>query len=379
MVEIITGPLDYHSAKYYMIKILKFINEYGKTTDKCSLHINLSFKDEDLKDLNFLRQILTTDEDMIYKKFPSRKNNVYARSIKTIIPFKDYDYSNISIGSIRNVLQVPKSKYYGINFQNVDSEKNQRIEFRYIGGENYENKIGDILEIMDNMIINTYENLNGSFSDENIEQLTEFLEQRINSFKNINSYDNFLVEYPNIEIQINQDSRYEVVSTHYPKIYEKIFNFLERIENIKEGIINFYVITNKIEIVGAEFTALTDLNNYDFIKCDIYGGIFNSSNIYDCKIINCEVNKSKIDNSDLKEIKLISCNVDNSELDNCFFQAGLLNSHMEGGIFRSGKLGPYATFSDSTVIVGKEKDNFFNTKTEDDEEDDNQKNKKNDE
>lgn len=368
MCEIVTGPLDYHSAKYYMIKILKFIDKYGHTTDKSSLHINLSFVDEDLNNLNILKQILTTDEDLIYKKFPTRKNNVYARSIKTIIPFKDYDFSNVAIGSVRNVLQVPKSKYYGINFQHVNKERGQRLEFRYIGGENYETKVGDILEIMDNMIINSYNSINNGFDNDDVEKLSVFLDKRINSFKNINSYDNFLIEYPNLEIQIDQDARYEVVSTHYSKIYEQIFDFLEKVEGIEEGVINFFVSSNKIEIVGAKFTAITDINNIDFIKCDIYGGIFNHSNIYDCKMINCEINRSKIDNSDLKETKLISCNVDNSDLNNCFFQAGLLNSHMEGGIFRSGQFGPYATFSDSTIIVGKEEDNFFNTKTEDDEE-----------
>ena len=366
MAEIVTGPLDYYSAKYYLIKILKFIKKYGKTTEKSSLHINVSFDGEDLNNLNFLKQILTTDEDLIYKKFPDRKNNVYARSVKNIIPFKDYDYSNISINSIRNVLQLPDSKYYGINFQNVNKDKSQRLEFRYIGGENYETKVGDILEIMDNMIVSTYNSLNSEFDKKDIETLTEFLENRINSFKNINTYDNFLVEYPNIEIQINQDSRYEVVSTHYSKICKKIFNLFEKIENINEGVLNFYVVSNKIEVVGAEFTAISDLNNYDFIKCDIYGGIFNSSNIFDCKMINCDISKSKIDKADLKDTKLISCNVDNSNLDNCFFQAGLLNSHMEGGIFRSGQIGPHASFSDSTLVVGKNEDSFFNTKSDDD-------------
>lgn len=376
MAEIITGPLDYYSAKYYLIKILKFIDKYGYTTNKSSIHINLSFKDKNLNNLNILRQILTTDEDLIYKKFPTRKNNMYARSIKTIIPFKDYDFSNVAIGSIKNILQVPKSKYYGINFQHINNEIGQRIEFRYIGGENYEKSIGDILEIMDNMIINTYNNINSGFTDRDINQLSEFLEERINSFKNINSYDSFLVEYPNLEIQINQDPRYEVVSTHYSKIYEKIFNFLERVEDIKEGILNFFINTNKIEVVGAEFTAITDLSDYDFIKCDIYGGIFNNSNIYDCNMINCEINRSMVDGSELKDIKLISCNVKDSMLENCFFQAGLLDSHMEGGIFRSGKLGPYATFSDSTMVVGREEQNFFNTKMEDDDLESDKKNKK---
>jgi uncharacterized protein YjbI with pentapeptide repeats len=368
MAEIITGPLDYYTAKYYMIKILKFIDTYGRTTDKSSIHINISFDGEDLNNINILKTILNVDEESIYKKFPSRKNNVYARSVRNIIPFKDYDFSNVGIETIRNVLHIPDSKYYGINFQHVNKEREQRLEVRYIGGKNYQTQVSDIIEVMDEIIVLTYENIKTGFNDEDIDILNEFLEDRITNFRNLNTYDSFLVEYPNLEIQIDRNNTYEIVSSHYGKLYEKIYNFLDSIENIEEGIINFYTSTNKIEIVGAKFEAINELSNIDFISCDIYGGIFNSSNVYDSKILNSEFNRSKIDKSDVVETKLISCNVEDCDLNNCFFQAGLLNSHMEGGVFRSGKLGQYATFSPTTKIVGKE-DKFFGNKKEEETED----------
>jgi len=365
MAEIVTGPLDYYSAKIYLIKILKFIDKYGYTSDKSSLHINISFVDQDLDDLNILKEILTVDEDFIYSKFPSRKNNIYAKSVKSIIPFKDYDFSNISINRISSVLRVPNSKYYGINFQNVNSEDAQRVEFRYIGGEDYQKQVGDILEIMDSIIVNTYNNINGEFDNNDIEKLTEFLDERISSFKNLSTYDNFLVEFPMIELQIDQDNRYEVVSAHYPKLYERLYTLIESVDKLEETVVNYYVESNKIEIVGAKFDSVLDLYNFDFIRCEIYGGIFINTNIFDSVLINSEVQKGSIDNSEVKDSKLISCNVNTSELTNCFFQAGLLNSHMEGGIFRSGKIGAEASFSESTTIIGKDKENFFNTEYED--------------
>lgn len=368
MAEIITGPLDYYSAKYYLVKILKFIDKHGYTNDNCSLHINLSFKDEDLNNLNILKQILTIDEDEIYSKFPSRKNNIYAKSVQNIIPFKDYDFGNISIGNVKNVLQVPNSKYYGINFQNVNETTSQRVEFRYIGGEDYQKQVGDILEISDKMIITTYQNLKVGFDDKDIDKLMGFLDDKINNFKNLSTYDNFLVEYPSIQLQVDMDSRYEVVSAHYSKLYDNIYTFLQSVEDLNECIINYYVSTNKIEIVNGNFRSILDLVGYDFINCEIYGGIFINSNMHNCKIINAEIQRSKVGKSDIKDAKLISSNIEDCELVNCFFQAGLLNSHMEGGIFRSGKIGPYATFSDSTTIIGKEKENFFKTKYDEDEE-----------
>ena len=43
MVELVTGPMHYNDAKFYLIKILKFIQNYGYTNDNSSIHFNLSF------------------------------------------------------------------------------------------------------------------------------------------------------------------------------------------------------------------------------------------------------------------------------------------------------------------------------------------------
>jgi hypothetical protein len=83
MVELVTGPLDYYDAKYYLIKIIKFIQTHGYTNEKCSVHFNLSFNGEkNLNDLNILKLILNTDENEIYRYYPSRKGNVYAKLLR---------------------------------------------------------------------------------------------------------------------------------------------------------------------------------------------------------------------------------------------------------------------------------------------------------
>ena len=117
MVELVTGPMDYNDSKFYLIKILNFIQKFGYTNDKASIHFNISFKDDrDLNDLNVLKLILNTDENEIYRFFPSRKGNIYAKSVKNIIPFKEYDFFNIPIDSVKNNLMLPDNKYFGINF-----------------------------------------------------------------------------------------------------------------------------------------------------------------------------------------------------------------------------------------------------------------------
>ena len=159
MVELVTGPLDYYDAKYYLIKIVKFIQNYGYTNEKSSVHFNLSFNgDKNLNDLNTLKLILNTDEDEIYRVYPSRKGNVYAKSVKKMIPFKEYDFFNISIDVVKNNLRLPNDKYYGINFLHINNEKeSQRLELRYIGGKDYEKNIGNLIYFMDRFIINVYD------------------------------------------------------------------------------------------------------------------------------------------------------------------------------------------------------------------------------
>lgn len=173
MVELITGPMPYYDSKFYMIKILKFIQEYGYTTDKSSIHYNLSFteeSDKNLNDLNILKLILTTDEDEVYRIFPSRKGNVYAKSVKKMIPYKEYDFNNIPIDIVKNNLRLPSDKYFGINFLHINKDKNgQRLEFRYIGGKDYEKNIGQIVYFLDRFIIDVYNSVDAGFTDDDIE------------------------------------------------------------------------------------------------------------------------------------------------------------------------------------------------------------------
>jgi hypothetical protein len=225
MIELVTGPLEYHEAKYYLIKIAKFIQTYGYTSEKSSIHFNISFKgDRDLNDLNVLKLILNTDEEEIYRVFPTRKDNVYAKTVKKIIPYKDYDFFNVSIGAVKNSLRLPSDKYYGINFMHINSKKEtQRLEFRYIGGKDYEKNTGQLLYFMDKFIINVHESIDTGFNSEDINKLEEYLEKNIKMFKNFSKYDNFIVNFPTIQLQIDQNSDYEVVAAYYAKIYTKIY------------------------------------------------------------------------------------------------------------------------------------------------------------
>lgn len=367
MVELVTGPMDYYDAKYYLIKISKFIQNYGYTNDKSSIHFNLSFTsdDKDLNDLNILKLILTTDEEEIYRVFPTRKDNVYAKSIKKIIPYKEYDFFNVPINTVKNNIRVPNDKYYGVNFTHINNEKeSQRLEFRYIGGKDYEKNIGQLIYFMDRFIINVYDSVDVGFDSEDINKLEEYLEENIKLFKNFSKYDNFIVEFPTIQIQVDQTSDYDLINAYYSRIYPKLYSVIDSSSDLKECMINYVTETQKIEIVDANIKATSTIKNFELINCNLEG-IFDSCTLVGCEVINSQLSKSSIIHCDVDNSKVLACRVDGSSLKNCYFMEGFLNGDMMGGVFRSGELGPYASM-DADVKIVNDHENFFNTKFDDD-------------
>jgi hypothetical protein len=364
MVELVTGPLDFYNAKYYLIKILKFIQNYGYTNDKCSVHFNLSFDNKDLNDLNVLKLILNVDEDEIYRGYPSRKGNVYAKTIKKVVPFKEYDFFNIPIDVVKNNLRLPNDKYYGVNFLHINSDKQkQRLEFRYIGGKDYEKNVGQVIYFLERFILTVNSCVDIGFTTEDKNKLEDYLEYNISYFKNLSKYDNFIVEFPTIQIQIDQNSNYDVINAYYPKIYNKLFHLIENTEDLKECIVNYVTGTQLFEIVDAKIKATSTIRGYELVNCDIEG-LFDDCFFLSCQINNSQITKSKLQHTDADNSKILNCRVEGSTLTNCYFMEGYLNGDMVGGVYRSGKLGPYATM-DSDVKVVTDHDNFFDTRYED--------------
>lgn len=365
MVELITGPLEYHEAKYYLVKINKFIQTHGYTNEKSSIHFNLSFDDDtkNLNNLNILKLILSIDEEEIYRYYPSRKDNVYAKSVKKIIPYKEYDFFNIPINTVKNNVRIPNDKYYGINFININKDKiSQRLEFRYIGGRDYEKNIGQLIYFMDKFIVNVYDSIGTNFTKDDIDKLEEYLDNNIKQYKSFSKYDNFIVEFPNIQLQIDQISEYNIISAYYQKIYQTLFKLIDSTVDLKECIINYVTKTQKLEIVDAYIKTTSTITELEMINCKLEG-IFEKCEFIGCEISNSQLSTSKIINSEVDNSKVLSCKVDSSRLNNCYFMDGYLNGDMFGGVFRSGELGPYASI-DSEVKIVNDTDNFFNTKFE---------------
>jgi hypothetical protein len=78
MIELVTGPMGFYEAKIQLVNILKFIDKWGYTTDKSSIHINISFIEDcelSISQINILKMIIRSNEEEIYQLFPSRQHN----------------------------------------------------------------------------------------------------------------------------------------------------------------------------------------------------------------------------------------------------------------------------------------------------------------
>ena len=365
-IELITGPMPYNNAKLILLKILKILQEYAKTDDKTSLHINISFDknetDKTLDRLNILKLILNTDEDLVYKFFPTRKNNFYAKSVKRLIPFKGYDYVNDAINILINNIQLIDSKYYGIN---IKEAYNGRLEFRYIGDKDYQFKTREIMELMDYFISLTWNSIDEEMDDEDIKKLRGYLEENINNFKNFTKLENFIAEFPTIQLEVDKDEEFVVVKSYYSNIYTKIYDLIKNIYNLNNCIINWDTDTKMLELVDADFQTIFDLGNISVIDSNANGGTYNDSQFINCEVKNAHLHNCTFISADLYNCKLENCNVDaQSMLKNCYWYGGLMGGDFQSGVFRSGKIGEFGVLGDAVRIV-TDMDSYFNTSIDD--------------
>jgi hypothetical protein len=352
MIELITGPLNWIDARVIIIKMLEFIKTNGYTDEHCSIHINISFDDMNVIAINPLKLILNFNEDFVYEKFPTRRNNIYAKSIKWIVPFEDWNDSETAINSIIQSVKLPDdTKYYGINLQ---KRFKNYLEFRYIGDENYENKTDDILNLMDYFIIQTRKAIGVELTDEDNIKLMAYLEQNINWFKQYKTYDEFLSNIHGINVEVDRSNLYNDVKMSWDKFKNKLFEIVKSCDNIKNAIINYNSTTGRLEIVDAIINKIHYLKGIDFINCQI-----SECAIYNCDIIDCRIENGHMYNCNIYETKLINIKLSNcnalewSELNDCMFDGGVLDCKMTGGVFRSGELRENADLESDVKMANK--------------------------
>lgn len=371
MVELVTGPIPYTNSKLILLKVLKFIQEHGKTNNKCAIHINVSFNkdntNKNISNLNTLKMILNFDEDLVYKYFPERQNNIYAKTIKNLIPFKNYSYVTSAVSLIQNNFHLPDKKYYGINFSHINNTIDaQRLEFRYCGGKDYEYKTNELITLLDYFIKETWMNCSIELDNGDLDKLKTYLNNNIRQYNTFSSLTNFLSDHPKVDLQVNMTNDFDYVNSYFNGIKDKLFEIFNAVEKLENCVINFVPTSNDLEIIDASIKTILDIKGFTFIDCEIKDSMMTSSNIVDSNVENTHCNSCNISGSIIDNSRLLLSNVENySLIKNCYFNGGIMDSKMEGGVFRSGKLGSQGEISSDTKIIRDTEEDFFGIKDKD--------------
>lgn len=354
MIELVTGPLHFTEAKLILAKTLKWIKENGSTNDRCSIHINLAFNGKilgpsvNVTNLDVCKFVLNFDENKVYDEFPNRKNSVYAKSIKFIVPINMTESSTSKI--IWNNYKFVNEKYYGVNFTKVPKGY---IEFRYLGGKDYETKYNSILRITEHFIISLYETLtNPNYTKEDEEELNKIIENHRHVIQSYKSYKKFKVSYPDIHVMVDLKTNESIIESYYVKFRDILFKLITE-SNLKKGLINYDSDIGKIQVKDANIDPCFNINDVDLVDCTIRGNITNCD-LFNCRILNSSLNRSNIfGESTIFESKIEDSYVSrNVEVENSYIfgDLGVFSGKMNGGIFRKGRATPHAKFKDAEII-----------------------------
>lgn len=358
MQELVTWCSPYVQARMELIKMLRWIEENGWTTDKCGLHLNISFipnlhllNRTDILTLDRLKFCLSFNEDYIFKLFPDRKDNVYAASIKNIMPINTFiatdSFKLINTGSYL----TPNTKYYSVNF--LKQEKNY-LEFRSIGGSDYEKKIKKILDLLEHFILETFRILQDqSYSETDIIQLKKIVSKHKKIVESFANYKNFIYNYPKISLMVNLKADEQIIATYWNILKNALYNLIV-FGHMKDGMINYDTDMSIFQIKNTTLTKATEIRNYEIFNSYL-DGMF-----YDCKFFDCEIKRSHIHTSNLvkgnliEESKIITTPINfNNKLITCYIDniKTAINGKLEKCIVRHGEISHLAVLDKNCIII----------------------------
>jgi hypothetical protein len=355
MIELVTGPLPFVESKLVIAKTLKWIRENGSTNDRCSIHVNVAFDGKKLgtaanvSSLDIGKFVLNFNEDAVYEAFPDRKDSVYAKSIKFIVPLSGM--TQPSPGKIlwRNYMFVSE-KYYGVNFSKLPQNY---IEFRYLGGKDYEKKYNTIMNMTEHFVLSLYESLvDPVYNAKDLKNLDIILETHNSVVKSYKTYKAFKRQFPKIKLMVDLKTYDQIVETYYPKMREHVFELLTK-AGLTEGLINYDSDTGRMQLKGAELMKCFEIKGIDIVDSKIQGNII-GCDIFSSELINSSILESNLfGGSDVIDSKIedsyVSKNV--AVKDSYVFGVrGVFSGEMDGGIFRKGRATDLAKFENTEII-----------------------------
>jgi hypothetical protein len=162
-VEIISPPIDITEIEDTIFKMKEFAEQEDFSTNAtCGLHINVSVPNFFLPDLDYLKLCLFVGDQHVLEKFGRETNKYCASSLDRIENAISFPATRRDmIGAINQHLHSTLDQQVAIRFSELTrlvggvtekyssiGIKNNRIEFRSVGGDWLSRDINDVLEMV---------------------------------------------------------------------------------------------------------------------------------------------------------------------------------------------------------------------------------------
>ncbi len=358
LIELITAPISYSVARNTIIKVLGWIQENGYTTSKSSIHLNLSFDPKKtgrsnlISKMDPLKFILGFNETEVYKLFSNRKDSVYAKSIKWIMPKIDHNYyegQNIN----PHVFHFAVEKYYGVNFQKLQQGY---LEFRYIGGKDYEKKTTNILYLLDRFVLQMWAIANQEkYTDLNLIELKRILNRNHKFTEILKDWRRLKDFYPEINLYVDLKDNEKIIDMYWPKILMEVLRLISH-GGLVKGDINYDSDLSRVQVRNGSLPFCFELSNYDFVDCELSGSL-SFCDIFRCQIKTASLKRCNLyQGTSVEDSKVESCYTNQTcEVKNSYvFQwDSVFKGKMVGGIFRHGQISKEAEFDGTEIITSK--------------------------
>ena len=349
-----TDKLTYSRARIVLISAFGVIKEFGYTDASCICNVDISFDPHisglSVKNLSILKFILEFNEDIPFRYFPSQKNSIYVKSIKSITPQnKFYRSDNVNISDFNYIL--PVLSHFGVIFDDV---KDDIIRFRYIGGEKYEYKIVETLDLIGVYIGFLKKVLEDpSYTDSNKKTLKKIMKQSDRVLDAYESPAKFREAYPDIKLTVDLDNNDQILKTKYVKFRDDIFDLLSG-SDITKGEINYDSELSKIQGKGFQ-GHVYEIDKWEFLECDLEIELASYCNFFECKLANSTIMRSNIYRfSKVKKSKIRDTYINRT----CEVTDTLINgdqSTIDCSVIRGkiigGRIGNHAKISKETEIL----------------------------
>lgn len=355
LMELVTGALPYSEGRMVIIKVCDWIAKNGYTTNRSSIHLNLSFDSKLIGNkylisrMSPLKFILDFNEEQVWKAFPERKDSAYAKSIKFILPKTEtYIYDGNHINQTNFIF--PQSKYYGVNFEKL---RKNYLEFRYLGGENWHKKQTKILNLLDSFLLQLWKTASSEgFSANNKLELKKILNANKRIIDARIDWRSINRGWKDVHLTVDLNNDPKIIDIYWPQIKDRVIELFTN-GQLSKGHINYDSDSGRVQVEGGELPYCFGLMNYEFVKCNIMG------ELTQCDVFKCDVKSSDLkmcnfyQGTQITGSKIGSSYVNKSCVaNNCYVYGvdGVFSGKMYNGIFREGKYTKDAEFKDTEIV-----------------------------